>query len=81
MNTDEDQADARYVVEKLGITYPVLRSTHEIAGGYERSFGFPTLVIVDREGRVRDVHIGYSDTLGEDVIKTVQRLLDEGPAN
>jgi thiol-disulfide isomerase/thioredoxin len=78
MNTDEDPADARYVVDKLGIPYPILRSNHEVAGGYGAgTFGFPILVIIDRAGRVRDIHIGYSDTLGEDVIKPIDALLDQ----
>ncbi|MFI5456952.1 MAG: TlpA family protein disulfide reductase [Isosphaerales bacterium] len=79
MNIDQDPADARYVVDKLGITYPVLRA-HEESGERMRtlfSMGFPTLVIIDRDGIVRDAHVGFSDTLGEDVIKAVDALLDE----
>jgi len=79
MNIDQDQADARYVVDKLGITYPVLRA-HEESGERMRtlfSMGFPTLVIIDRDGIVRDAHVGFSDTLGEDVAKAVEALLDE----
>jgi peroxiredoxin len=78
MNIDEDRADAQYVVDKLGITYPVLRATGDLTRGYGASyFGFPTLVIIDRDGIVRDLHVGYSDTLREDVVKAVQALLDE----
>jgi peroxiredoxin len=79
MNVDEDPADARYIVDKLGINFPVLRA-HEASGEWNRKlpiFGFPTLVIIDRDGIVRDAHIGYSDTLNESVIKTVEALLDE----
>jgi hypothetical protein len=80
MNTDLDPADARYIVDKLGITYPVLRA-HDQSGEWMRRlpvFGFPTLVIIDRDGIVRDAHVGYSNTLGDDVIKAVEALLDEG---
>jgi peroxiredoxin len=79
MNIDQDPADARYVADKLRITYPVLRAYHE-SGERMRalfSFGFPTLVIIDRDGIVRDIHDGYSVTLGDDVIKAVDALLDE----
>jgi len=79
MNIDQDPADARYIVDKLGITYPVLRA-HEESEEWMRElpiFGFPTLVIIDRDGIVRDAHVGFSDTLGADVIKAVDALLDE----
>ena len=79
MNIDQDPTDARYIVDKLGITYPVLRA-HDESGelmGKLPVYGFPTLVIIDRDGIVRDAHVGYSNTLGEDVIKAVEALLDE----
>ena len=37
--------------------------------------GFPTLVILDQEGVIRDVHVGYSPTLKKDVVESVEKLL------
>ena len=37
--------------------------------------GFPTLIIIDGEGKVRDVHVGYSPTLRADVAKVIEGLL------
>jgi hypothetical protein len=41
--------------------------------------GFPTLVVIDQEGVVRDVHVGYSPALREEVVKSVERLLKGKP--
>ena len=73
MNNDRKEEDAKFVVEKMALEYPVLRSD-ELPGKYGVS-GFPTLVIIDQQGKVADVHIGYSDHLFEDVTATVDRLL------
>jgi hypothetical protein len=66
-------ADARFVVKELGLDYPQVQ-----ADGIPEKFGvqgFPTLVIVDQEGKVRDVHVGYSPDLYEKVSKKVAALL------
>ena len=55
------------------LEYPVLRS-QELPGKYGVS-GFPTLIIIDQQGKVADIHVGYSDHLFEDVTATVDRLL------
>ncbi len=73
MNNDRKEEDAKFVVEKMGLEYPVLRSD-ELPGKYGVR-GFPTLVVIDQQGKVADVHIGYSDHLFEDVTATVDRLL------
>jgi hypothetical protein len=40
--------------------------------------GFPTLIIIDPAGIVRDVHVGYSPTLRADVAKVIEGLLPRG---
>jgi thiol-disulfide isomerase/thioredoxin len=73
MNTDRDEQDARFVVDKLGLNYATLKAT-----GLPAKFavqGFPTLVIVDQHGIVRKRHVGYSPTLREELIEEIDRLL------
>jgi thiol-disulfide isomerase/thioredoxin len=72
-NNDQDEEDARFVVKEMALDYPVLRSM-DLPQRYGVS-GFPTLVIVDQDGKVADVHVGYSDHLFEDVSATIDRLL------
>jgi hypothetical protein len=57
----------------MGLTYPTIK-----ADGIPDKFGvrgFPTLIIVDQQGIVRDVHVGYSPTLREAVAKKIDKLL------
>jgi thiol-disulfide isomerase/thioredoxin len=73
MNNDRKEEDAKFVVEKMALEYPVLRSD-ELPAKYGVS-GFPTLIVIDQQGNVADIHIGYSDHLFEDVTATVDKLL------
>jgi thiol-disulfide isomerase/thioredoxin len=73
MNTDRDLADARFVVKELALNYPQLQAT-----GLPEKFavqGFPTLIIIDQQGTVRDLHVGYSPNLRETVSKKIEALL------
>jgi peroxiredoxin len=73
MNTDRDEKDAKFVVDELGLNYPVLKAQGVPEKYHVR--GFPTLIIIDQEGKVADIHVGYSPTLREEVGKAVKGLL------
>jgi thiol-disulfide isomerase/thioredoxin len=77
MNTDQKESDARFVIDALGLKYPTIKA-EQIPTKYGVQ-AFPTLIIVDKEGIVRDIHRGYSPTLREDVAKKVDELLKELP--
>ena len=77
MNTDRDEDDARFVIEKLAFTYPNLKAEGLLEKYGVR--GFPTLLIIDQAGVVRDVHVGYSPTLAKSVIASVDKLLASPP--
>jgi thiol-disulfide isomerase/thioredoxin len=73
MNTDRNLDDAKFVVEKMGLNYTNLK-----AEGLPQKYhvqGFPTLIIIDRKGVVRDLRVGYSPTLKQEVIRSVEKLL------
>jgi len=59
-----------YVALRPKLTVPLAAGENEF--GVQ---GFPTLVIIDAQGTVRDVHVGYSPTLREDVGKVIRELL------
>jgi peroxiredoxin len=76
MNTDSDENDARFVADKLQLNYPTLR-----AKGVPEKYGvqgFPTLIVIDRDGVLRGWHAGYSPTLREELVKTIEGLLGDG---
>jgi peroxiredoxin len=73
MNMDKDERDARFVAEKMELRYPTLK-----AEGLQQRFGvpgIPVLIVIDKQGIVRDVHVGYSPTLRDDVGRTIEHLL------
>jgi thiol-disulfide isomerase/thioredoxin len=75
MNTDREEADAKFVIDAMQLNYNTLKAT-----GLPEKYkvkGFPTLVILDRKGVVRDVHVGYSPTLRKAVVESVEKLLAE----
>ncbi|MHC5537953.1 TlpA family protein disulfide reductase [Singulisphaera rosea] len=74
MSLDEKEEDARLVVEQMRITYPTVRAAG-LSEGYKVG-GIPHLVILDQEGRIADIHIGYAPMLKERVTKSVRKLLD-----
>ncbi|HVX09739.1 MAG TPA: TlpA disulfide reductase family protein [Pirellulales bacterium] len=75
MNTDENIVDAKYVVEKLRLDYTSVR-----AEGSPKEFHvevFPGLVVVDRNGIVREYHEGAVPTLAADLSASINALLAE----
>lgn len=77
MNTDKKDEDAEFVVEKMQLNYKNLK-----ADGLPKKYkvsGFPTLIIVDPEGIVQDIHVGYSPKLKEQVVESVERILKSSP--
>jgi hypothetical protein len=77
MNKDHDEQDAKFVVDAMQLTYPVLKAT-DVPAKYN-VHGFPTLIIIDQDGKVHDVHVGYSKTLRADIGKIIKDLLARGP--
>ncbi|QVL31025.1 TlpA family protein disulfide reductase [Telmatocola sphagniphila] len=76
MNTDSNKEDAEFVVKEMALKYRTLRVEHEMSKHFGVR-GFPSLVIIDKKGIVRDIHVGYSKTLREEVGKTIRELLAE----
>lgn len=75
MNTDTKEEDARLVAEKMAINYPTLRA-EKIAEKYGVK-DLPAVVVIDRQGVIRDFRVGYSATLAKEVIAEVEELLGE----
>jgi thiol-disulfide isomerase/thioredoxin len=75
MNTDQDLADAKFVVDAMKLNYPVLQAKDLVETYKVNSFGFPTLIVIDQTGVVKAMHIGYSPTLRDDLSKIIDGLL------
>jgi thiol-disulfide isomerase/thioredoxin len=74
-NIDPKEEDARLVIEAMALTYPNLR-----APALPKKFGVsgcPTVIVIDRQGVVRDYHVGYLADLEKRLVRTVEGLLAE----
>lgn len=72
------EADARYVVEKLGLDFVTMNVGHDVTKQYGVT-GIPTFVIINQRGNVHDVVTGYSPTLDTDIGDMVRHLLAKEP--
>jgi peroxiredoxin len=75
LNKDEDFGPAKQLLARMKITYPSLK-----ARGVDKQYGvtgFPTLFVIDKQGIVRKVHVGYSKDLEAKVAADVESLLAE----
>lgn len=57
-----------------GITYTVLFSDHELSKAY-RVHAFPTLFILDRDGKIVETHTGFSKEMGTELEEQLQKML------
>lgn len=73
MNNDQDEKDARFVAQAMQLDYPVIRSM-DLPDRYNVE-GFPTIVIIDQQGNIADIHIGYTPQLFERISESVDQLL------
>jgi thiol-disulfide isomerase/thioredoxin len=67
---------------KRGYLIPLALDAEARAAKALRAHGLPTLLVLDRSGRVRLRHVGYvgSEDLGKALAETIERLLAESPA-
>jgi len=75
MNTDEQAADAKFVIDAMKLNYQTLSFTMELAKKFNVE-GYPSLLVIDGKGIVREFDEGYSPTLRADLDKKIQGLLD-----
>ena len=63
-------------VQREGLTYPILLGGQAVQVNY-RITGLPTLFVVDQEGVVRHVHVGYAPGAGSVLADQIEALLAE----
>lgn len=76
VTTDPVEKAARDAVE-LGLSYPVLSDPDGLTAQAYQAFALPTLFVIDRQGVVRDVSVGYDPERIAQIEATVARLLSD----
>ncbi|HYB50101.1 MAG TPA: TlpA disulfide reductase family protein [Burkholderiaceae bacterium] len=77
VNVDEDQRNAVGVMNKLGLHFPVLFDTKQKVSRLYDLSTMPSTVLIDRDGRVRYVHLGYREGFEDTYEKQITELLRE----
>ena len=77
MNIDDNPATAIATASRLGVQFPVLLDTEKKVSKLYDLSEMPSTVLIDRDGRVRYLHLGYRDGYEETYDKQVRDLLRE----
>ncbi len=77
VNIDEDVGKAVGLSGKLGLGFPVLLDTDKKVSRLYNLTTMPSTVLIDRDGRVRYVHLGYRDGVEQTYDKQIRELLKE----
>jgi len=77
VNIDEDQGKAIGLASRLGLGFPVLLDTDKRVSRLYDLSTMPSTVLIDRDGRVRFVHLGYRDGDERTYEARIRELLKE----
>jgi thiol-disulfide isomerase/thioredoxin len=73
VNTDKDREDALFVIQKIKPDYKNL-SGRDLIKKYGVT-NYPTFIIIDRNGMVRRIQVGYETGLAEKLIEIIESFL------
>jgi len=77
VNIDDDPRAAADLASKLGLHFPVLLDTDKrVSRVYDMS-AMPATLLIDRDGRVRQIYRGYRDGVEHSYEEQVRSLLKE----
>jgi thiol-disulfide isomerase/thioredoxin len=79
VNVDEDRVLAERFLAAIPASFPIVYDAHgDIAAAFSIA-GMPSAVLIDRSGRVRYQHVGFSEKRRKEYESHVQTLLAEPP--
>jgi peroxiredoxin len=77
VNIDEDPRLAVGTAQRMGLKFPVLLAgDKKVSKLYDLS-SMPSTVMIDRDGRVRHIHLGYREGLEDLYEKQIRELVKE----
>ncbi len=76
VNQGEDLDEVTKFIEEKGFTYPQLLDPDSEAGDLFKVSGIPQIVLVDANGIVQSVHVGFSPDLQEKLTEEITALLN-----
>ncbi len=78
VNVEQDISEAKAYLKKVNVSFPILFDlNNQVSNEYEIS-GMPTTYLVDRDGNLRKLYIGYQPGTSEEVyMREIKTLLKE----
>jgi peroxiredoxin len=77
VNVDDDPKKAAAEAAKLGIRFPVLLDTVKTVSKLYGLNAMPTTVLIDRDGNIREVHLGYRNGVEQTYDQQIRALVTE----
>jgi peroxiredoxin len=77
VNIDQDAGQAKAYAQRLGLKFPILLDADKKVSKLYDVGSMPSTVLIDRDGRVRQVHLGYREGLEETYEKQIRELVKE----
>jgi thiol-disulfide isomerase/thioredoxin len=77
INVDEVESDARQFLSDVSVSYLVVRDGEGITPQAYGILGMPTGYLIDRQGILREIHLGFLKSDGAQLRTTIVELLGE----
>jgi peroxiredoxin len=77
VNVDEDPRQALGLAQRMGLKFPVLLDGDKKVSKLYDLGSMPSTVVIDRDGRVRHIHLGYREGLEDTYEKQIRELVKE----
>jgi peroxiredoxin len=77
VNIDEDARLAASTAQRMGLKFPVLLDGDKKVSKLYDLGSMPSTVMIDRDGRVRHVHLGYRDGVEDQYETQIRELVKE----
>lgn len=77
VNVEQDNSKAKAYLRDVTVTFPILLDPQNIASKLYNVEAMPTTAIVDRNGKIRYIHLGYKAGYEETYKKQIKELVKE----
>jgi thiol-disulfide isomerase/thioredoxin len=77
INVDADTDDAKNVLEKIKVSYPILFDPESKLSDLYKVEGMPYSVLIDKKGQIRYIHKGYVPGDEKKYAKVIMELVSE----
>ncbi len=77
VNVEGEVAPAQKIVDKTNVTFPVLIDTKQQVSELYNLEAMPSTVVIDRDGNIRYIHLGYKPGDEAKYVEVVKKLIRE----